>query len=414
MYPDLRKKSADAITSFDLPGFAIGGISVGEPKNLFIDMIDCTVPLMPEDKPRYLMGVGTPDYLIEGACRGVDMFDCVLPTRMGRHGTILTDYGKKIIRDKKFAEDYYNKNKSVIQKIFYGEQESVTFCHKCKVKIYNFSIFSFLIFPLEKVRLFLINNNKQFEDVTLEDCFEHYIAEELMKGQNQMYCNKCKKNTDFSMVNKLYKHPEILILILNRGKGLEFVVPFKYPKSIILNKYFNFENNSNYKDKNTKIEYELISVITHLGESSDSGHFIAYCKSPIDNEWYLYNDSIVSKSDDPSNFSSKSNDNIPYVLFYQFKEKISIKKSINNSINIRSSMNEESKITLFFNFSNEKELYLDVKTSMKFEGVVKLFLKKYEMEEEVYDYFDQNGQQIDFNKTVKENGLKNKDHIIIK
>ena len=106
MYPELRKKSADAITSFDLPGFAIGGISVGEPKNLFIDMIDCTVPFMPEEKPRYLMGVGTPDYLIEGSCRGVDMFDCVLPTRMGRHGTILTDYGKKIIRDKKFAEDF--------------------------------------------------------------------------------------------------------------------------------------------------------------------------------------------------------------------------------------------------------------------------------------------------------------------
>lgn len=106
MYPDLRKKSADAITSFDLPGFAIGGISVGEPKNLFLDMIDCTVPLMPEEKPRYLMGVGTPDYLIEGACRGVDMFDCVLPTRMGRHGTILTDHGKRIIRDSKFAEDF--------------------------------------------------------------------------------------------------------------------------------------------------------------------------------------------------------------------------------------------------------------------------------------------------------------------
>ena len=106
MYPELRKKSAEAITSFDLPGYAIGGISVGEPKELFLEMIDCTVPLMPEDKPRYLMGVGTPDYLIEGALRGVDMFDCVLPTRMGRHGTILTDYGKKIIRDKKHAEDF--------------------------------------------------------------------------------------------------------------------------------------------------------------------------------------------------------------------------------------------------------------------------------------------------------------------
>ena len=106
MYEDLRKKSAEAITARDLPGFAIGGISVGEPKELFLKMIDCTVPLMPEDKPRYLMGVGTPDYLIEGSLRGVDMFDCVLPTRLGRHGTIMTWHGKKIIRDKCFAEDF--------------------------------------------------------------------------------------------------------------------------------------------------------------------------------------------------------------------------------------------------------------------------------------------------------------------
>lgn len=106
MYEDLRAISAKEITSRDLPGFAIGGISVGEPKELFLKMIDCTVPLMPEDKPRYLMGVGTPDYLIEGALRGVDMFDCVLPTRLGRHGTITTSQGKKIIRDKKYAEDF--------------------------------------------------------------------------------------------------------------------------------------------------------------------------------------------------------------------------------------------------------------------------------------------------------------------
>ena len=106
MYEDLRKISAEQITARNLPGYAIGGISVGEPKELFLKMIDCTVPLMPEDKPRYLMGVGTPDYLIEGSCRGVDMFDCVLPPRMGRHGTILTDYGRKIIRDKKYARDF--------------------------------------------------------------------------------------------------------------------------------------------------------------------------------------------------------------------------------------------------------------------------------------------------------------------
>ncbi|MBP5654519.1 MAG: tRNA guanosine(34) transglycosylase Tgt [Clostridiales bacterium] len=106
MYKDLRQKSAEQITSFDLPGFAIGGLSVGEPKDLFCEMLAHTVPYMPEDKPRYLMGVGTPDYLIEGVLAGIDMFDCVLPSRMGRHGTILTSTGRKIIRDKKYADCY--------------------------------------------------------------------------------------------------------------------------------------------------------------------------------------------------------------------------------------------------------------------------------------------------------------------
>jgi len=119
MYENLRHKSAKEITSRDLSGFAIGGISVGEPKDLFLKMIDCTVPLMPEDKPRYLMGVGTPDYLIEGAMRGVDMFDCVLPTRMGRHGTILTTKGRKIIRDASFAEDF-------------GSMDDTCDCYACK------------------------------------------------------------------------------------------------------------------------------------------------------------------------------------------------------------------------------------------------------------------------------------------
>ena len=70
------------------------------------EMLEETVPLMPEDKPRYLMGVGTPDYLIEGAIRGIDMFDCVLPTRIGRNGTVLTHDGRLIVRDKKSAEDF--------------------------------------------------------------------------------------------------------------------------------------------------------------------------------------------------------------------------------------------------------------------------------------------------------------------
>ena len=105
-FADLRKQSAKEITSFDLPGYAIGGLSVGEPAKLMYEMLEETVPLMPEDKPRYLMGVGTPDYLIEGAIRGIDMFDCVLPTRIGRNGTVMTRDGRLIVRDAKNAEDF--------------------------------------------------------------------------------------------------------------------------------------------------------------------------------------------------------------------------------------------------------------------------------------------------------------------
>jgi queuine tRNA-ribosyltransferase len=106
MYKDLRRKSTKQVTSFDLPGYAIGGLSVGEPSNLMYEMLEEVTPLMPFDKPRYLMGVGTPDYLIEGSIRGIDMFDCVLPTRIARNGTVMTNKGRIIIRDAKYAKDF--------------------------------------------------------------------------------------------------------------------------------------------------------------------------------------------------------------------------------------------------------------------------------------------------------------------
>ena len=89
-YKDLREQSAKDLIELDFPGYAIGGISVGEPKEKFLEILQYTAPLMPENKPRYLMGVGTPDYLIEAAIAGIDMCDCVLPTRIARHGTALT------------------------------------------------------------------------------------------------------------------------------------------------------------------------------------------------------------------------------------------------------------------------------------------------------------------------------------
>ena len=82
------------LAKLDFPGYVIGGISVGEPKEEFIDILRYTAPLLPQEKPRYLMGVGSPDYLIESAIAGIDMCDCVLPTRMARNGTALTHYGR--------------------------------------------------------------------------------------------------------------------------------------------------------------------------------------------------------------------------------------------------------------------------------------------------------------------------------
>ncbi len=106
MYKDLREQSAKDLVELDFPGYAIGGLSVGEPKELMCEVLDYTTPLLPKDKPRYLMGVGTPDYLFEAVINGIDMADCVLPTRIARNGTVLTSKGKIVIRNAKYTRDF--------------------------------------------------------------------------------------------------------------------------------------------------------------------------------------------------------------------------------------------------------------------------------------------------------------------
>jgi queuine tRNA-ribosyltransferase len=106
MFEDLRRQSALELTSMDFPGYAIGGLSVGEPKETMYRILEATVPLLPADKPRYLMGVGSPDALLEGAIRGVDMFDCVLPTRIARNGTTMTSTGRLVVRNAQYARDF--------------------------------------------------------------------------------------------------------------------------------------------------------------------------------------------------------------------------------------------------------------------------------------------------------------------
>ncbi|MFC5713534.1 tRNA guanosine(34) transglycosylase Tgt [Thalassorhabdus alkalitolerans] len=118
-YEDLRKQSAEDLISLDFPGYAVGGLSVGEPKDVMNKVLEFTTPLLPEEKPRYLMGVGSADSLIDGVIRGIDMFDCVLPTRVARNGTCMTSTGRVVVRNAKYARDF-------------GPLDENCSCHVCR------------------------------------------------------------------------------------------------------------------------------------------------------------------------------------------------------------------------------------------------------------------------------------------
>ena len=118
-YEALRKQSAKDLVAMDFPGYAVGGLSVGEPKDVMNRVLEFTTPWLPTDKPRYLMGVGSPDSLIDGAIRGIDMFDCVLPTRIARNGTLMTSQGRLVVKNAKYARDF-------------GPMDPNCDCHVCK------------------------------------------------------------------------------------------------------------------------------------------------------------------------------------------------------------------------------------------------------------------------------------------
>jgi queuine tRNA-ribosyltransferase len=105
VYPDLRARSAEALIAMDFPGYSVGGLAVGEGHEMMLETLTHTTPLMPRTKPRYLMGVGTPLDIVEAVARGIDMFDCVMPTRSGRHGQAFTWAGKVNLRNAAFADD---------------------------------------------------------------------------------------------------------------------------------------------------------------------------------------------------------------------------------------------------------------------------------------------------------------------
>lgn len=171
----LRERSARAIVDMDLPGYSIGGLSVGESREEMCSVLDYAVDMLPAGKPRYLMGVGTPDYLFEGVERGLDMFDCVLPTRIARNGTAMTAYGRINIKNAKFERDF-------------TPLDHECDCYTCKnyTRAYLRHLFkaneilSSMLLSHHNI-YFLLNIMKNIREAIEEDRFEDYKKEFYVK-----------------------------------------------------------------------------------------------------------------------------------------------------------------------------------------------------------------------------------------
>ena len=236
-------------------------------------------------------------------------------------GNLFQEQTNKELMFKRFAANFTANNQSLISDLFYALNCNVTKCGNCQTCSFNYQIYFFLIFPLEEVRKFNPGNNNLDNTVDIYDCFNFDQKIGMMGGENSMYCNYCKQTSPSYMCTNLTTGPEILIIILNRGKGIQFKVKINFYEKLDLSNYIELQQ--------TGTQYELIGVITHLGESGMGGHFIAYCKDLWDNTWYEYNDAIVSPVD---NFQTKVvNYAMPYVLFY--------KKTDNNMIPNNNMMN---------------------------------------------------------------------------
>jgi len=226
-----------------------------------------------------------------------------------------------------FINDFKNEC-SIISDVFFGFTETTNECLYCKNAYnskglqhpicYNYGIFNCIIFPLEEVKNlrnnYIQNNNFYFNQnnvVSIYDCFCYNQKSEIFTGDNQNYCNICKQKFDSIYSSKIFSSPIILVLILNRGKDNKYNIKLNFFETIDITSFVL------QRDKPNMI-YNLYGVITHIGESGPNAHFVASCKSPIDNKWYRYNDAFVSPiiniEKEVIEFGT------PYILFYQKNE----------------------------------------------------------------------------------------------
>ena len=219
-----------------------------------------------------------------------------------------------------FLKEFTNNNCSIISNNFFGITEINIQCLKCKdffinqgiminPIIYDFKIYNVLNFPLEEVRKMKkeIENKKDDEvnngKINIYDCFDYY---QTQKNLN-IFCKRCNKTDESIITTKLFNAPNILVLVLNRGKGNIYNVKLDFYEEIETSKYIQFKQN--------KIIYKLYAVLTHLGKSGEDGHFISSCKNLIDHLWYKYNDSSIIKVNDIK--KEVLDFGTPYILFYQ-------------------------------------------------------------------------------------------------
>ena len=239
-----------------------------------------------------------------------------LNSKCYNNNTILNlDQTNKNIVFQYFINDFTRKNRSIISDLFYSVNYNIIKCCKCNIEIYNYEIYFFLNFPLEEVYKFKnqcyndINNQNKFINnnnmINIYHCFDYYRKTKYLIGEDSIYCNNCKIIGDYSICSFLVTGPQILILLFNSEIAKEFNI------NIYFEEYLNLSNYIEYK--NTGCNYKLIGVITYIEESNKDGNYIAYCKDPINNKWYKYNDEIVNFIE---NFQV-INSVVPYLLLYE-------------------------------------------------------------------------------------------------
>ena len=197
-----------------------------------------------------------------------------------------------------FIRSYETTNNSIISNLFYGTSENLTKCEVCKKIIYNFQKFEFLTFGVFKY------NGREFN---LYNGFEDYCKPSKLTGDNQYYCNNCKKLCDALISTKIFFPPENLLINIDYGKNKMYMPSsIKYDHEIDITKYLSWNYGRNVK-------YRIICVCSHYGDSGSFGHYIAYCKDKRYSKWYQFNDSIISECD----ANQIRYGGTPYLLLYE-------------------------------------------------------------------------------------------------